>query len=159
MSCEAEDASATTLPAARAEYHGATVLACALVGLFTAVGMLFPPDLPRDAAMGMLAWRSMENGAPFNFVSEPDPADISRDRSYFLTWWSPGQYLIPGALTRLGMRLGPAVTITAGISLLCCLIGWIRVVKHFKFGPQTAALLVIFMSTFRYSTWSFQSYS
>jgi len=109
--------------------------------------------------MGMLAWRTLENGGAFNTVTEPDPADISKDRARFLTWWSPGQYLVPGVFTRLGLRLGSALTITTGLALLGCLLGWIRVAKHFALSPQAATLLVVFMSTFRYSTISFHTYN
>ena len=157
MSRETEATSAAS--PVRPDYRRATVLACILVGLLTIVSMLSPPALPWDPGMGMLAWRSLENGGPFNTVTEPDPADISRDRARFLAWWSPGQYLIPGGFTLLGFRLGSALTITTGVSLLCCLLGWIRVAKHFALRPQTATLLVVFMSTFRYSTTSFGTYS
>lgn len=150
------------MPAAAAvgeDYRGAKTLACVIVAVVTFVSLLIPPALLWDPGAGMLAWRSLQSGGPVNFVAEPDPVDISRDQLRFLTWWSPGQYFVPGAFTLLGLRLGPALTITSGLSLLCCLLGWIRVVKHFTLGPHTATLVVAFLSTFRYSTIPFFSYN
>jgi len=161
MRRETEATSGRIAPAARAEYHSAKLLALALVGLLTVSGHAFStcPGLgPRDGHAG-LAIHGERRPVQFNVVSEPDPADISRDRSYFLSWWSPGQYLIPGALTLTGLRPGPALTLTTGISLWCCLMGWICVARRFAFSPLAAALLIVFMASFRYSTRSFQTYN
>jgi hypothetical protein len=111
-----------------------------------------------DSGWGMLEWRSLTTGGQVNAIAAPDPADISRDRGEFVTWWSPGQYLIPGVLTLFGLRLGSAFSITAGLSLLCCLLGWIQVFKYFGLSPQTATIAVAFLSTFRYSTLPFGIY-
>lgn len=159
MSRETEVASVRAVPAVGVDYRRATVLACILCGLLTIVSALVPPSMYSDSGWGMLEWRTLANGGPVSTIVAPDPADISRDRADFMTWWSPGQHLIPGALTVLGLRLGSALSITAGLSLLCCLLGWIRVLKHFAFSPQAAMLAVAFIATFRYSTLPFGIYN
>jgi len=141
------------------DYHRATVLAFILCGLFTLTSLIVPPSLSHDAAWGMQEWRTLAAGGPINTIISPDPADISRDQTSLVTWWSPGQYLIPGILTLLGMRLGTALTITTGASLLCCLLGWIQVAKHFTLSRRTATLAVLFLATFRYSTIPFGIYN
>jgi len=141
------------------DYHRATVLAFILCGLFTLTSLIVPPSLSHDAAWGMQEWRTLAAGGPINTIISPDPADISRDQTSLVTWWSPGQYLIPGILTLLGIRLGTALTITTGASLLCCLLGWIQVAKHFALSPRTATLAVLFLATFRYSTLPFGIYN
>jgi hypothetical protein len=146
------------VPAVRADYRRATVLAYILCALFTVVSALVPPSMYSDSGWGMLEWRTLASSGHFNTIATPDPADISKDRLEFMTWWSPGQYLIPGVFTVLGLRLGSAFSITAGLSLLCCLLGWIRVLKHFALSPQAATLAVAFLSTFRYSTLPFGIY-
>ena len=153
MSRETEAASAAS--AVRAGYRHATVLAFLLCGLLTVVSLLVPPAVNFDPGIGMLEWRTLVEGGPANSIVAPDQADISKDRKQFVVNWSPGQYLIPGVLTVLGLRLGPAISITAGLSLLCCLLGWIRVFKHFAFSPQAATFAVVFLSAFVYSTISF----
>jgi hypothetical protein len=107
----------------------------------------------------MQEWRTYIAGGPINTIISPDAADISRDRAGLVTWWSPGQYLIPGLLTLLGIRLGAALAITAGLSLLSCLLGWIYVAKHFKLTPEAMMLAVAFIATFRYSTLPFDVYN
>jgi hypothetical protein len=140
-------------------YKGAIVLAFAICGLFTLAGLLVPPTLSHDPAWGMQEWRSYRAGNPINTVTHPDVKDISRDQADLLTWWSPGQYLVPGALTLLGFRLGTALSIVAGASLLCCLLGWIQVGKHFALSPRIILLLVACIGTFRYSTLPFGVYN
>jgi hypothetical protein len=159
VSAVAEVAGIRAVQARAADYRGAAVLAFVLCGLLTLVSLLVPPSLSHDAGWGMLEWRTYATGGPINSIVGPDAADISRDRARFVTWWSPGQYLTPGILTLLGIRLGAALSLTAGISLLCCLLGWIQVAKHFLLGPRTATLLVVFIATFRYSTLPFGIYN
>jgi hypothetical protein len=149
---------ASTASAVMAGYHRATVLAFILCGLLTIVSLFVPPGLNFDPGIGMLEWRTLVEGGPSNSIVSPDPADISKDRIQFITWWSPGQYLIPGVFTVLGLRLGPALSLTAGLSLLCCLLGWIRVLKHFAFSPQAATLAVVLLAAFPYSTINFRIY-
>jgi hypothetical protein len=86
-------------------------LVFALIAWHTASPMLNP-----DSAMGFLAWESHAAGAPWNHIRSPDPDDISRDRDYFLTWWSPAQHDIPGIFRSLGANWGQSMTLT-------CLIG------------------------------------
>lgn len=145
--------------ASTGSYHRAKVLAYILCGILTLTGLLVPPSLSHDAGWGMQEWRTLSTGGPINTLVSPDPADISRDQASRVTWWSPGQYLVPGILTLLGVRLGTALTITVGASLLCCLLGWIAVAKHFALSPRAAMLIVAFMATFRYSTLPFGIYN
>jgi hypothetical protein len=141
------------------DYYRSTILAFILCGLLTLAGLLAPPSMSHDAGWGMLEWRTLVAGGPINSIIRPDPGDIARDQLRHVTWWSPGQYLVPGVLTLLGFRLGTALTITAGASLLCCLLGWIQVTKHFALGPRVATLAVVFIATFRYSTLPFGIYN
>lgn len=159
MSAAAEVTSIDAVQASAADYRGATVLAFVVCGLLTLTSLLVPPSLSHDAAWGMREWLTYADGGPINTIISPDVADISRDHAGFVTWWSPGQYLIPGILTRLGVRLGAALSIIAGVSLLCCLLGWIHLAKHFALTPRTTTLAVAFMATFRYSTLPFGIYN
>jgi hypothetical protein len=159
VSLAAEAASVNAVPTCPADYHSATVLAFVLCGLLVLMSLLVPPSLSHDAGWGMREWQTYKAGGPINSIISPDAADISRDQVSHVTWWSPGQYLVPGILTLPGIRLGAALSITAGVSLLCCLLGWIQVAKHFALSPRTAALAVAFIATFRYSTLPFGIYT
>lgn len=159
LSQVAEATSVNAVRARTADYHRATVLAFILCGLLTLTGLLVPPSLSQDPSQGVMEWRTLVAGGPINSIITPDPADISRDRATLVTWWSPGQYLMPGIFTLLGIRLGTAFTITVGVSLLSCLLGWIQVAKHFALSSRTATLAVLFIATFRYSTLPFGIYN
>jgi hypothetical protein len=93
-----------------------------------------------------------------NSIIRPDQADIARDSFDFLTWYSPGQYLVPGAISLLGLPLGTAMTLTVTLALLCCLIGWIVVVREFAPNTTVALLVVVSVGSFHYSTHAFSSY-
>jgi hypothetical protein len=159
VSALAEAPSINAVQARAADYRGAIVLAFALCGLLTLASLLAPPSLSHDAGWGMLEWRTLATGGPLNSIVGPDTTDISRDRGRYVTWWSPGQYLTPGIFTLLGIRLGVALSLTAGVSLLCSLLGWIQVAKHFLLSPRTAMLTVALVATFRYSTLPFGIYN
>ncbi len=72
-----------------------------------------PPILDPDSATGFLVWESGHDGAPWNCLREPDPADIARNHDVFLTWWSPGQYVVPGWWRGAGFSWGQAMLLTA----------------------------------------------
>ena len=92
-------------------------------------------------------------GAP-NCTVAPDPGNLSHDAFYFNAVWSPGQYLVPGLISLLGIPLGMAITLAVTLSLLACLLGWIVVLKQFV--PESTALpLVMLIGTFRFSTLPF----
>src|SRR5215207_11268029 len=118
-----------------AGYSFAVIAALAICALLTIVSLIVPPSMYSDSGWGLLAWRSLLQGAPFNVILSPDPDDIARDRADFLTWWSPGQYLVPGVLNLSGMSLGSAISLTVGLSLLVCLLGWIRFARFFELSP------------------------
>jgi hypothetical protein len=106
---------------------------------FFILSLLYAPKTDSDAAYGIQVWRSMERGSSWNRVTEPDPTDIAKDTQQFLTWWSPGQYLVVGPLHRLGLNWGRAISIAA---LLCAAIGaagFLRLYLRLGFSSETSA--------------------
>src|SRR5262249_49136435 len=78
-----------------------------LIPIILFLGSLYiPPTIVSDSGVGFLALRSMLEGGPFNSITAPDPANIANDVAIFLTWWSPGQYLVPGSFIWLGTNYG-----------------------------------------------------
>jgi hypothetical protein len=128
------------------------VLAIGVVAVLTAISLTAPPFIGYDPAYGWLRWQSFLAGAPFDTVLEPDAADIARDTLARETWWSPGQYLVPGLLTLLGLRLGTAVVIIGALSNLAMLFGWLAVLRAFGLGGRVAMAAVACMATLRWST-------
>lgn len=93
------------------------ILVAALgLALYITPAALFP-----DPSWGFQVMRSMELGSNFNTLVKSAQADISKNTVDFLTWWSPGQYLIPYLLkTLLKVNTGQSAAI---VTLLCQLLG------------------------------------
>jgi hypothetical protein len=135
----------------------ALIAALAISGVLGGTSLLIPPFVDLDSADGFLAWRGTLLGAA-NSVISANPANIAQDRAEFLAFWSPGQYLIPGAISLMGVPLGIAMTLTTTLSTLACLIGWIMVVRAFAPGTSLALLVTVLIGSFRYSTLAFGIY-
>jgi hypothetical protein len=131
--------------------------AFAICGLLGCISLFVPPYINWDSGWGFVAWRGTLLGAANSIIS-PDPANIVYDTAAFLTEWSPGQYLIPGAISLIGIPIGIAMTLTAVLSLLASLIGWIMVLEGLALQTRLAVLVIVSIGLFRYSTMSFGVY-
>src|ERR1700753_4375932 len=82
--------------------------------LLTGVFLFFiPPAVFTDPQQGFQVLQSMQLGGGFNNLVAPDQGDISQNYSQFLTWWSPGQYLVPYFFKLIsGVNLGQGIAIT-----------------------------------------------
>jgi hypothetical protein len=111
------------------------------------LGFIGPPAIFPDPSWGFQTMRSMEMGGPFNHLVSPDQADLSKNTSMFLTWWSPGQYIVPYFFkTLFSLNTGQAAAVT---SVLCELIGILGLFTFFKrlgFKPLLAATSVAFIA-------------
>ena len=135
----------------------ALVAALAISGVLGGISLLVPPFIDWDSANGFLAWRGTLLGAANSIIS-PDPANIARDMVWFLTVWSPGQYLVPGAISLLGVPLGIAMTLTVVLALWVSLTGWVMVVRTFAPRTSLSLLIVVLIGSFHYSTHAFSTY-
>ena len=135
----------------------ALVAALAISGVLGGISLLVPPFIDWDSANGFLAWRGTLLGAANSIIS-PDPANIAQDTVWFLTVWSPGQYLVPGAISLVGVPLGIAMTLTGMLALWVSLTGWVMVVRTFAPRTSLALLIVVLLGSFHYSTHAFSTY-
>ena len=123
------------------------------------VSLHVKPFMYSDSGFGFLALRSMLEGGPFNSVTEPDAANIANDVSTFLTWWSPGQYLVPGFFVWLGTDYGLAISLTALIATITGVIGWGYVAQSFAVNGFVLYVFLFGLVTFRYVTLPFRIYN
>ena len=123
------------------------------------ISLYISPSMYSDSGFGFLALRSMLEGGAFNGITEPDPANIANDVTTFLTWWSPGQYLVPGAFVWLGTDYGTALSLTAVISTVIGVIGWGQVARSFAVSPFVLSVFLFGLATFRYVTLPFRIYN
>jgi hypothetical protein len=113
---------------------------------FCVTALIDRPKLSSDATAGMAVWESMGRGSGWNRYLEPDPSNIATDRSEFLTWWSPGQYLAVGPLKRLGLSWGAAIACATLLFSILGILGFLRLYAEFGFGPVTCAVATAVVS-------------
>jgi len=123
------------------------------------VSLYIPPTMVPDSGVGFLALHNMLEVGAFNSVKTPDPANIANDVVTFLTWWSPGQYLVPGIFIVLGMPHGVALSLTALIATLIGVVGWIQVARSFAVSSFVLFVFTLGLTTFPYVTNSFRIYT
>jgi hypothetical protein len=131
-----------------------------LIFLCLSVSSFFIPQvLGEDPGTALAAWRSMRQGAPFNTIKIPDPQNLSNSIYLFLTWWTPGQYLLPGWLSQLGMSLGLASLIVTIVFSALGLWGWYCVYRLLKIDYQIIFFCLLMMVTSRLFTINFINYT
>lgn len=107
---------------------------------------LNPPAVFPDPGMGFQVLRNMQLGASFNTLITPDQGDISQNYTEFLTWWSPGQYLVPylfKGVTHVNLGQATALTVIAGS--LSGFAGFYYFFKRVGFTPFVCAISLLFI--------------
>jgi len=108
--------------------------------------IIAPAAIYPDPSKGFQVMRSMELGSAFNIVVKPDQNDISKNTSEFLSWWSPGQYLVPYFFKLiLGVNTGQASSIVTLLFSLSGIFGFYYFFKKAGFTPMISALSVLFI--------------
>jgi hypothetical protein len=118
-------------------------MAVVIVGIIL---FMIPPALFPDPANGLQVLRSMLLGGGFNNMVAPDQSDISQDYTEYLTWWSPGQYLVPYFFKLIaGVNMGQAIAITISLCTAIGLNGFYQFFKKVGFSPMIATLSLVFI--------------
>jgi hypothetical protein len=120
--------------------------------LFTVVAgimiVLCPPALFPDPSWGFQVMRSMQMGGGFNMLITPSQGNLNNDNIAFLTWWSPGQYLVPYLFSSIfHTNAGQSGALTI---LLCDVLGIFGFYSFFKkigFTPMVSALSVLLIAS------------
>jgi hypothetical protein len=127
---------------------------------FTIAGFWVALVLGEDPGFGLSVWNDMLHGNSFNTFSLPSSTNIAKNQSLFLTWWSPGQYIVPGVLSNvLGISLGNAALWVTLLFSIIGLVGWHVVYRQFEFDKTTIALGIFFIATSRLFTINFLNYT
>ena len=121
-------------------FAGAAVLVIGIILVF------IPPALFPDPANGFQVLRSMHLGGGFNNIVAPDQSDISQDYTEFLTWWSPGQYLVPWFFKLIfGLNLGRGIAIAVFLGTISGLAGLYCFLKKLGISKLISALTILFI--------------
>jgi hypothetical protein len=109
--------------------------------LFVSPAAIFP-----DPSWGFQVMRSMQKGGSFNHLISPDHGNIARNTAVFLSWWSPGQYLVPYFFIKLaGVNIGYATAITITLCQFIGLAGFYAFFRKGGFSPLVSALSLLFI--------------
>ena len=131
-----------------------------LLIVFTVVGFYIPLVLGEDPGTGFAIWNSMRNGAAFNTFLTPSPNNLLQDIALFVTWWTPGQYWIPGTFSQLfGTALGTAGVWVTLIFSAVGLWGWYQIYKILGFRSEIVALSIFLIASSRLFTINFLNYT
>jgi len=105
-----------------------------------------PPGVFPDPSNGFQVLNCMRLGGGFNNFVAPDQSDISQTYSDYLTWWSPGQYLVPYFFQLIGnFNVGHASAITTIICQFLGLAGFYSFFKKMEFGKFVSAISLVFI--------------
>jgi hypothetical protein len=103
-----------------------------------------PPSVYPDPCHGFQVLRSMQMGAKFNTLVSPNQDDITKNNADFLTWWSPGQYLVPyGFKLLFGINTAWGCILTIIIFQLSGLIGFYCFFKKIGFTSNVALISLL----------------
>lgn len=127
---------------------------------FVAASWYIPLVLNEDPAYGLNVWQSMQKGGAFNHLIYPDPNNPLQNKSVFISWWSPGQYLLPVGWSLLTgwsyERSGLWLTL---LFTAVGVWGWYKVWVQNGFQAPVIAWALFLMLTSRLSTINFLNYT
>jgi hypothetical protein len=89
----------------------------------------------------------MQMGGGFNMLPGPWINDISKNNPSFLSWWSPGQYLLPYFFIVLfKMNIGNAIALTVTACSLTGIWGWYLLFNKLGFTKVVCTLSIAFIA-------------
>ena len=139
--------------ASSAENPQKILLVLCTLFIITAVGLIFAPlVLSTDSLYGFLVYKGSLCTQSFNTLANVSPVNINRFDKAFISWWSPGQWMLPASLNYFfGINLGHASIIITILANFTGLAGYSKLFKYFKFSQVITALsllIILCSSTF-----------
>lgn len=133
---------------ARNNYHKYIITATSLLTLIAGVLIfIHPAAIFPDPSWGFQVMRGMRMGGGFNMLPSPDMADLAKNNPTFLSWWSPGQYLVPSFFVSVfKLNIGQTNAVVAAICSLTGLAGFYACFKKIGFSATIAALSIAFIA-------------
>ena len=140
-----------------------TLIVCACIALgitlvYAVAGGIVRPTMFSDSAWGFFGWYSSA-GLPLNFSAGVDAANIARDESGFMGWWTPGQHVLPGLVEKMGLDLGLAIVAVVTVFSLLGLLGWFALYRAFGFPVETSAIAVAIVACTHHFALPFTNYN
>lgn len=119
-----------------------------LAGYQTYGSLRVQKSLGWDAAMGFLTLQSSREYGDFNRLHHPNLEDLSQDQSEFISWWTPGQYLVPAGVARvLGGEMGFALCVVTLVCSWSSLLGLYLLYTRLGFSRLCVGLSLMVISS------------
>lgn len=125
---------------------------------YTVASFAIHPSVGVDPAYSLRVYQSMQAGAPWNHLLEPDARDISRDVANFFAMFSPGAYLVPALGMKAGMSMGAAASMVSVIVTLLGLFGWFRLFRVLEIDRRAALIACLILAASRSVNLAFITY-
>jgi hypothetical protein len=107
-----------------------------------------------DSVAGFRALQGWKTTGKFNCIIQPEQSDISVFHSFFLTWWTPGQYLFPHFIQQIFyITLGRSITVLNFLAVFGGLVGFYKLFRFYQFPEKVillSLLLILFSHTLLY---------
>lgn len=129
----------------------ALLSSCSLVVATSAV----PQGLYADPGWQLKALQQYLAGVSptFNHLTTPDPSNLARDTSGWISWWPPStQLLVYPLATWLGLSLGSAVRAVSAVCLVIGAVGWVRWFALFQMPLWVKVGLAVLFPAVRYAS-------
>lgn len=98
-----------------------------------------------DSVARFNAWKGWQLTGEFNVVIEPCPDDVSEYSKYFLSWWSPGQYLAPMFISNIsGLTVAYSAALTNFLCMTLGLLGFYFLYRSFGI-PDVISIVSLFL--------------
>ncbi|GAA3975222.1 hypothetical protein [Mucilaginibacter dorajii] len=133
------------MPTSKSQIHNIILYSLYFIVLLLGVLIFIAPtSIFPDPSWGFQVLQKMQAGGAFNIAVKPDQQDLGKNYSEFLSWWSPGQYLIPYFFKSVfGVNTGQASALTTTICGLLGITGLFAFFKKAGFTPTLAAVSVL----------------
>src|SRR5215467_8467587 len=110
--------------------HQIKYLLIALFIFATAYLFFRPLIVSIDSIQGFLAYKGTIQTGEFNVRAEVSPSDINKDNLFFVSWWSPGQWMFPVFFCYImHLNLGISAVIVTILSSVAGVFGFYKVFR------------------------------
>ncbi len=125
----------------------------ATFALYIVSTFYIPLVLGDDPGFGFNVWQSMKSGSDFNTLTVPEAHNLTFNKTVFISWWSPGQYLIPVFVTFLtGFCYERSSLLITLLFTILGLWGWYKIFIYQKYSDLVIAWSLFFILTSRVVT-------
>ena len=110
------------------------ILLCVSISFLCVCAFIYPLIPSIDSVAGFLTYKGSLATGNFNYYAEVSSVDISKNDSWFVSWWSPGQWIFPAIFNYFfGLSLGAASLVVTVGGAISGMLGFYKLFRSFGF--------------------------